>query len=387
MDTEQEERMRRRSPNQGYSIETSFFSSSSSSSSSPPSVQEEECNDDSFGLLVRLTRNDHEKRVAECEAIVVEEEEQETFGRGEQENEQGQDEKYHHIPSVSAIPLHEAAVCLSPVDSFVSMNQHETNGYHSKQEQEDDLTNSHNTTLVPTMDRDGRPEFIFASIVVPESSVDVDATTNFGLVFENSAQNGKEVIVSRVQDDSPFLDTYVEPGDVIVAVNGISCTRINLERVQTLIRASTAKLSLCVRNPRGDPTIVSSSILKPQPTAKIGITLSRCRDTMRIKHLADDSLFADTLLLPCQRCIAINGIPCECLSAKTASAIISSSKTRRVTIVSKVQRSRAVTLAVDQWSTDRWWRKVACRRGLITGNAHAAIVQRERLWQPSHCSF
>ena len=201
-----------------------------------------------------------------------------------------------------------------------------------------------------------RPEFIFASTLF---SGDKDTIMeDIGLVLEPRTKGGVHVAVIR--QESPFLGGNIQPGDHVIAINHILCADYSLERVRELIEASVQnkdkKVSICVHNPRGDSSLVSSSIVKPQPDTKVGITLRRRNDVIRIKEMSEHSLFADTLMTPQQRCRSINGVPCDHMTAHSASALIGYA-TSRVTIVSEIQECCAVSIGVHEQVG--WWQKVA----------------------------
>lgn len=222
-----------------------------------------------------------------------------------------------------------------------------------------------------------RPEFIFASALLSIKGPCVMEQT--GLSLKSRPHGG--AFVADLSPDSLFQGSYLRPGDHVVAINNASCAEASLDKVQDLLRSSlsshndndddTRELSICVHNIHGAPSLVSSSIMKPSLDAKVGITLRRRNDVIHVKALADDTLFHDTLLMSKQRCLAVNGVPCDALSAHSASALIGATA-QRVTIVSEMQPSRAVTIArYDQ--PVGFWRKVAMTAGLTGGGCASKL--------------
>lgn len=164
--------------------------------------------------------------------------------------------------------------------------------------------------------------------------------------------------MARILADSPFFGSGIEPNDHVVAVNGLYCSNFSVERVTAMMMqtSSNNKLSLCVHNRHGDSTRVCSSIIKPQPTCKVGIILRRKGDVIRVKELADDSLFQDSLITARQRCLSINGVPCDQLTAHSASQIIGAAKDR-VTMISEIEEHHAVILAAHG-APVAWWQSL-----------------------------
>ena len=260
------------------------------------------------------------------------------------------EEKLSRIPLVSATPLCEPLHFVSHVEVATSAECNCT--------QPNDPCELELDPPIGT-----RPEFLFASVLLHEPTTTTTTTSldDLGLVLENRSRGG--VRIAGIMQNSPFRGTYIRPGDHIVAVNNLRCSDLSIARIEELFRASRDTLSICVHNAKGDPQLVSSSVMKPHPTSRVGLTLKRRNDVIRIKELGEHSLFCDTLLTPKQRCLWINGIPCEQLTAHAASDLIGAAK-RRVTIVSQIQASCAVTIA--RYERVAWWRKVAKSAGFVS---------------------
>mmetsp|Transcript_23829 Transcript_23829/g.45362 ORF Transcript_23829/g.45362 Transcript_23829/m.45362 type:complete len:383 (+) Transcript_23829:56-1204(+) len=293
----------------------------------------------------------------------------------EDENENEDEETLSHLPLATALDDNDLSSphCSSPLSTHPE--------HHHHANVEPDAYLHHGL----------RPEFIYAEALLPNDH-DKDETLllqQIGMTFESRQQPQQEgeakscgVLVASLSADSPFQGSYIRPGDHIVAINHISCADTSVEKLEELIVRSTSaalnkhhdehkKLSICVHNMYGAPSLVSSSIVKPSGTAKVGITLSRrYGDGIHVKALSNESLFGDgALLLPKQRCLAVNGRTCEALSAHEASAVIADTVSR-VTIVTEIQRTAAVTIA--QYESDHhshlvggFWRKVMA--GILAG--------------------
>lgn len=209
-----------------------------------------------------------------------------------------------------------------------------------------------------------RPEFIFASALL-HGTTTID---KIGILFDSRTKGG--VLVAGFTVESPFLGSNIQPGDHVIAINHWLCADYSVDRVRALMQASNNQISLCVHNPRGDPQLVSSSIMKPNPNAKVGITLRRRFDVIRIKEMAEDSLLMDTLMTPQQRCRSINGVSCNQLKARTASALIGLANSR-VTIITELQESCAVTIGTQEPACGGWWYRITSSIGWMAGNINA----------------
>jgi hypothetical protein len=207
-----------------------------------------------------------------------------------------------------------------------------------------------------------RPAIIFASAIKPTPDSFV------GLHFRARREGG--VYISRIADDSLFCDCNFKVGDLVVAVNNISCMDAKratpvvklLHKISSMptekygsssqqqdptssLQART--VSICVHNQQGDPRIVSTSIQKPHRLTPVGVYLvntqrrsgddggGRGSSTLTVTRISADSLFAGSLLLPRQRCRYMNGVPCDHWSAQEAVQFIRDVPNNRVTIISE----------------------------------------------------
>lgn len=257
-------------------------------------------------------------------------------------------ESYSNIPEVEATLVHTTVQdhggCLMGVDPIVTMN----------------LSMQYPTPMSPV-----RPEFLFASSKV--SSLDKSGirltSRNFG------------VVIASLEEGSPFHGSNILPGDRIISVNGIACADADVRRVEKLMSASIDNImSICVHNKHGDPFLVSSSVQKPSPSSKVGVTMKTRMCAIRFSKVSTDGLFAHSLLRPNHRCVKINGVPCHDMNARMAGDLIAQA-TDRVTIVSKPQNSpfhdcSAVTIAICD--NRKWWQNVSLAAG-VAGAGLAAV--------------
>lgn len=248
-------------------------------------------------------------------------------------------ENWSGIPVAKAIPVRQCCHCHAGSSTLTT---------ETLDDSRDEVCSDNFVVRFPSC---ARPEFIYASVVIND---DLSAELDIGIHLESRPTGG--VNVASISRTSPLWGSNIAAGDHIVAVNNLYCSNDDIERVTALITASKKRLSLCVHNRQGDPTLVSSSITKPKPTAKVGITLKRKNGIISVKELTDDSLFQDSLITPRQRCVSINGVPCEQLTAHSASELIGAA-VDQVIIISEIQEYRAVTIA--SYGPVAWWRKLA----------------------------
>lgn len=109
------------------------------------------------------------------------------------------------------------------------------------------------------------------------------------------------IIISSIADDSMFLNTDVDMGQQLVAVNGTSC--IGLMKNQAIVLFKELEgLTVMTK----DVGIVSAKVTKPSTDTKVGIGLRSIDNCIVISSVADDSLFAGTPIKPGLRVLQVN---------------------------------------------------------------------------------
>jgi hypothetical protein len=206
-----------------------------------------------------------------------------------------------------------------------------------------------------------RPEFIFAKVIKP--SID----SSCGLFLK--CIEGR-VVITRISEKGLFSKANLRPGDRVISVNGVSCLTAGSKKVASLIGAAPTFCSIAVHNRHGDPRLVSTSIPKPKPTTKVGVTLKNYRGAIHVGRVGTNGLFAGSLLTPGHRCITINDVNCSLLRATDAAQVISNA-TDIVTIVSEPRQEWAMVLSSCEETRGHWWRRSAIA---ATGLAGAIAV-------------
>lgn len=210
-----------------------------------------------------------------------------------------------------------------------------------------------------------RAEFLYASAILPaggSAGIHLQARSNFG------------VSIRCFDEDSPLRGSNIHPGDHVIAINNLSCADADLARVEKLIASSTGSISVCVHNLKGDPHLVSSSVQKPNVSAKVGLTMKTREGVVYFNKIYKGGLFGKSLLMPQHRCVVINGVSCNHIDARMVGEIIAEAKDR-VTIVSKPQTSQsqeAYATTIALYEHQKWWKNVLFGAGVAAG-AVAAV--------------
>ena len=202
----------------------------------------------------------------------------------------------------------------------------------------------------------GRPEFIYCQVLKP------DADASVGITLESHQAIGAgnpHTFVSKIANDGllgELSSHYVRPGDVVLSVNGKSTMGMDATEIAALLRSSRDKVSVTVRNPRGDPRTVASTVQRPVNSSRIGVSVlsDRSGTYIQVKDVHADSLFADSLLVTGHRCLEINGRSCKGMAAAGAVECLRQNRANRmITIVShaptttKSSRHRAAVLCIE----------------------------------------
>jgi hypothetical protein len=260
-----------------------------------------------------------------------------------------------------------------------------------------------------------RPQIIFANAIKPTPDALV------GLHF--CARNGA-VYIARISDDSIFRGCCnLQVGDRVVAVNGTSCIGAkNVKQVVKLLQKKSSKskawskkrsssssssptkesssspqeqqqdpasssssleartVSIVVRNEKGDPRTVSTSIQKPDRFTRVGVALVNKRGSLKVTRIDPDSLFSNSLLLPRHRCLHINGMPCDHLGSAEAAKFILAAPDR-VTIISQPHQHAAMVISASPVSkgvvrlhTEAWWRNARFSASSLAARLLTAIA-------------
>lgn len=202
-----------------------------------------------------------------------------------------------------------------------------------------------------------RPEFLYAKVLKPTRETTVG-------VFLKNRQDG--VYISRLSPSGLMARSNLQPGDRVLAINGVSCICSTAHKVAELIKKAEHSVSIMVYNKHGDPNLVSSCIEKPNPNTRVGVALRKSRGALVISQVHTDGLFVESLLVPGHRCIEINGVRCDILPPADAANHIGQSA-QYVTIISRPPQEFAMVLASSCENHRGWWKNTAIAFGLAAG--------------------
>jgi len=175
-----------------------------------------------------------------------------------------------------------------------------------------------------------RPEYIYCKIIKPRPDAPLGISFLSHRVKKrrpndrhNNTDTDLRCVVQTIARDGLLGDWsshYMRPGDIVLSVNGSSTAGLDATQIAALLRDSHDTVSLTVHNPQGDPRTVASTVQKPTPDCRIGISLrSNLAGTkLKVGRVLPDSLFADSLLVAGHRCLEINGHDCQCMLAAGA---------------------------------------------------------------------
>lgn len=209
-----------------------------------------------------------------------------------------------------------------------------------------------------------RPEYIYVKVFKKSP------TSPIGIVLRPRRDTGA-VVVARIKRDGALVRSLLQPGDQILAINGVSCIQASAPRVAKLIRNARKAVSIVVWNKGGDPNLVSCTVQKPAQESKVGVCIRNDHGAVRVSRVHPEGLFAGSLLLPGHRCIQINGIRCDGLRSKDAASMISYCH-EFVTIVSRPKQECAIVLSCEVKKA--WWSSLGASFAFPAGALRAVVA-------------
>jgi S1-C subfamily serine protease len=190
-----------------------------------------------------------------------------------------------------------------------------------------------------------RPDLLSATVI--NGSKD---EKDVGLLLANT--NGR-VIIAGLEQDGMFKASPFQIGDEVVSVNNKSCDHMDAGGVANLIKYAENIVTVVVRAPNGRADWVSAMVRKQRPDSRVGLTLKRRRRNVVISGIAEDGLFAHTLLNVGDTCLSINGIKITPDMDVRASANFILNAPESVTIEAKIHRGTGLVVAVLEESRAR----------------------------------
>jgi C-terminal processing protease CtpA/Prc len=137
---------------------------------------------------------------------------------------------------------------------------------------------------------------------------------------------GLGVIIGSLDPEGLFAAAPFERGDRVMSVNSENCEDLDAAGVARIIKDAVNMVTLVVRAPNGRADLVSSMIRKKWPTELVGVALKRRRGKIVIASIAEDRMFAHSLLNVGDRVLFINSIKMTPdIDAAMAAALIQAS--------------------------------------------------------------
>lgn len=190
-----------------------------------------------------------------------------------------------------------------------------------------------------------RPALLSATVVK-----DPKDENNVGLLLAN--MNGR-VTIAGLEQDGMFKAAPFEISDQVMSVNNRSCDHMDAGGVANLIKKTENIVSVVVRAPNGRADWVSAMVRKQRPDSRVGVTLRKRGGKVVISCIAEDGLFAHTLLNVGDTCLSINGIKITPNVDARASANLILNSPESVTIEAKIHRGTGVVVAALEESRAR----------------------------------
>lgn len=167
---------------------------------------------------------------------------------------------------------------------------------------------------------------------------------NVGVTIEESEDGLR---IGAIDPDSPFHDTPLEEGDLILSVNHSSCELKNDTHVSRQLRRAKAFVTIVVHRPQDDAYLMSTTVMKPESTSKVGIGIQIYDGALRVSSIDPEGLFSNSILSVGDKVVSICGISCACMDSSSAIRLIRQEE-KMVTIVSWTKEEAGVVVAASK---------------------------------------
>lgn len=204
-----------------------------------------------------------------------------------------------------------------------------------------------------------RPEFLSATIV--RESVDQKFGITFTIQKDTTSSNKRGMFrtkrqkrnrlpqISDLHEEGLLSQAPFCVGDLLVSINKQCCRGMYPAELTNLLGSLTGTITMVVRHPGGDASLVESFLRKPSPFSKTGVGLMYHPrlNRLKVKHVHHQGLLGEGLLQVEDRIVAINHIPCQHGDAREAVEQIARSPLW-VSIVARRHRNAGVVLTVQE---------------------------------------
>jgi len=187
-----------------------------------------------------------------------------------------------------------------------------------------------------------RPDLLSAT--VHKSSPD----SPVGIALMDNTDVG--VTVRRIEPDGLFAMSSFQIGDRLISVNSESCEGLDSRGVADLIRKAEGIVTVIVRAPNGRADRVFSMVMKESPDARVGIGLKTSHGKLVVSSIAEDGIFAHSLLNVSDTCLSINGVACTSDTNATIAVELIQTSPSFVTITAKTKGETGIVVATSKES-------------------------------------
>jgi hypothetical protein len=154
-------------------------------------------------------------------------------------------------------------------------------------------------------------------------------------------RSGEDIYVQGIANSSAFEDTDLAPGQQLFAVNGISCTNGNPQKILDFLNHHVGILGLVVSREVTSPVFSITKLKKPGQSCGIQLRRQRKSDGyVEIAKISPHGPFAEAGLKVGMQVLFINGNACQGKSAREAGRYLS-----------RALRSVSITVAKPREST------------------------------------
>lgn len=214
-----------------------------------------------------------------------------------------------------------------------------------------------------------RPDLLSATVYKSSPS----AKTGIALIDTTNVG----VTVKRVEPAGLFGVSSFQVGDRLMSVNNESCEGLDSKGVADLIRNAEGIVTVVVRARSGRSDRVSSMVMKESPDARVGIGFIKRGGKIVISSIAEDGIFAHSLLNVSDTCLSINGVACTSNTDVTTAAESIRAAPSFVTIMAKTRHETGVVVAASKVSGPTIVSNTAGTGGASTAVATVAAAGRQ----------
>lgn len=161
------------------------------------------------------------------------------------------------------------------------------------------------------------------------------------------------VIITKISSRSLLSCSELVPGGRLVRINEHNCKGHSVQDVQQLFEEAGWIITIQVEYSLQENQVITSTIVKPNPTAVVGISVRDMNGSVVVVRMAKDSLFQDTGLQVGHHIVRLNDQ--ECTSAEETALSLQHAE-GKITIISECGTvTGQVSATCTRESSDQLW--------------------------------